>query len=164
MKKIFFLSSLFSLLLLLTGCPYYSKVPLTEIPKAPIDTALLGTWASDEIKTGADTGEIKIIAFNKNEYYIDLLGLNKGKIEIERYRAYITPVGKINILNLEDLKEKGNYSFLSYKINGNKLVLEIVSDECIKEKYKTSKDLLKAFSKKINDTTFFESGISLVKK
>jgi hypothetical protein len=164
MKNIIILFLIFPLLFILSGCPYYSKVPLTEMPKTSIDTLLLGTWKIDENKPEADSGEMKIIKFNPNEYYIEMFGLNRGKIEIDRYRAYITPVGKTNLLNLEDLKTKGTYSFFRYKLSGNKLDIEIVSDECIKEDYTTSKELLKVFTKKINDTTFFESGIKFVRK
>ncbi len=163
MKNILLLL-LFPLLLLLTGCPYYSEVPLSAVPKKPIDTLLLGAWTIDSDKPEADSGEMKIIAFNKMEYYIDILGLSNGKIEIDRYRAFVTPVGPMNILNLEDLKQKGSYTFLRYKTDGKKLEVEIVSDECVKDKYPNSKTLMKAFTQKINDKTFFEEGLKFVKK
>ena len=150
------------LLFLLTGCPYYSKIPLSVEPKTPIDTLLLGTWKVNSVNP--DSSEMRIYAFNKMEYYIELVDTDKGGMEIHNCRAFITPVGTTSILNFEELKNKGTYMFFRYKINKGKLELSMVSDEGMKETYSTSKELWKAFSKRINDSTFYESSERFVRK
>jgi hypothetical protein len=160
MKKILPVFVVLSFLLLLTGCPYNSKVPLTETSKIPIDKALLGIWKTYE----DDSSEAKIFEFNKTEYYIEIKDITNGKPELTRYRAYISKVGTYNLINIENLKYKGDYNFFRYKIEGNELRVETVSDVLITGVYKDSKNLMNAFIKEINKKDFFESEIKFKRK
>ncbi len=164
MKKLFTSLSLLSLLFLFTGCPYYSKVPLSSTPKVTIDTTLLGTWKMAEETPETKSSEMRIIAFNKMEYLIEIIDVNAERTERYNSRAFITKVGATTILNFEELKNKGTYLFFRYKMKGAKLELAMVSDAGLKESYTSPKALWKAFSKKINDSTFFESGQQFVRK
>jgi hypothetical protein len=164
MKKLLVLLLILPLLLLLTGCPYYSKVPLSATPKTSIDTTLLGIWKVAIETPENKSSEMRIIAFNKMEYLIEVIDVSPEKTERYNCRAFITPVGGKNILNFEELRNKGTYLFFSYNMKNNVLNLEMVSDVGMKGTYATSKNLWKAFSKKINDSTFFESGQQFVRK
>lgn len=164
MKKLFLPLFFLPFLLLLTGCPYYSKVPLSAIPKTPIDTTLLGTWKIAEETPETKSSEMRIIAFNKMEYLIEITDVNAERTERYNSRAFISKVGSTAILNFEELKNKGTYLFFRYKMKGTKLELAMVSDGGLKEVYISSKELWKAFSKKINDSTFFEGGQQFIRK
>ena len=161
MKKLVILLLLSPLLLLLTGCPYNSKVPLSAVPKIPIDKSLLGTWKSFDDK---DSTEMKVLEFNSKEYYVYIRSVSKGALEVDHYRAYISVVGKEKIVNFEDLKQKGEFNFFRYKQEGDKIKVQVVSDVAVKDKYASPKSMTKAFSKKINEKDFFESELVFVRK
>lgn len=156
MKHNLLLLALLPLLLFLTGCPYNSKVALSE-PKIALDKALLGEWRSD--KEPNDSSVMKVFEFNPNEYSIVIVDKSDNKTTVDYYRAFITSVADRKLLNLESLKSKGDYNFCSYIVDGNQLTVKVVSDIAVKEKYPSSKALAKAFAVKINDKDFFEDGL-----
>lgn len=161
MRKQILLPVLLPLLLLLTGCPYNSKIPLSAVPKQPIDRALLGEWKN--AKEPADSSVLTIYEFNKNEYALVILDKSNTKISVEASRAFLTPVGGKLLLNVESLKTKGEYNFCSYTLEGPILKIKVVSDIVMKEKYESSKTMAKAFAKKMNDKDFFESELVFTK-
>ena len=161
MKKVVPFLVVLPMLLLLTGCPYNSKVPLSNTPKVAVDANLLGTWQTVNDK---DSIDMKIFSFNSLEYYIDVRPTLKNSSEISRYRTFVSMVGKEKIVNMEDLDKKGEYNFFSYKLEGDLLRVQLVSDVSVKEVYLTSKKMNKAFSKKIGEKDFYESEMKFVRK
>lgn len=161
MKKQFLLPVLFTLLLLLTGCPYNSKIPLSAVPKQPIDKALLGEWGN--AKEPEDSSVLTIYAFNQYEYAILILDKSNNKTTAELTRAFLTPVGGKMLLNLESLKSKGDFNFCTYSLEGDTLKVKVVSDIVMKEKFESSKAMAKAFAKKIDNKDFYESELVFVK-
>lgn len=156
MKPTLLILALLPLLLLLTGCPYNSKIPLSE-PKVAIDKTLLGEWKND--KAPNDSSLIKIFEFNPYEYSIVVVDKSDHKTTVDYYRAFITSVAGQKLLNLESLKSKGEFNFCSYAVEENLLTVKVVSDIAVKEKYISSKTLVNAFAQKIHDKDFFESGL-----
>ena len=66
-------------ILLMYGCPYNSSYKIDAEPTIPIDSALLGKWATI-ITTETDNQPLKMIVSRKNdyEYYIDFTGHING--------------------------------------------------------------------------------------
>ncbi len=156
MRNKILLIAILPLCMLLTGCPYNSKVPLSETSKEPIDRTLLGEWKSS--KDPADSARLSIYEFNKNEYAITIVDHDAKGVSIDYYRAYLTPVAGKMLLNMENLKSKGEFNFFSYSIEGSSLNVRIVSDVEMKKKYDTPKALKKAFAESIHNKGFFEVG------
>ncbi len=149
------------LVFLLTGCPYNSKIPLS-VPKTPIDRALVGEWKSNEEPN--DSSSMKVFEFNSKEYFILIVDKSDNKTTVDAYRAYLSPVAGRNLLNLENMKAKGEFSFCSYTLEGNSLKIKMVSDVSVKEKYESSKTMKKAFAKKIVMPDFFENELVFFRK
>src|SRR4051812_42057729 len=114
MKKNRLLLLVLPILLLLTGCPYNSAIPLSVVPSTPIDKALLGEWKSKAEPN--DSSVMTVYEFNKNEYSIVIVDRTDLKLTVDHYRAFLTPVAGKVLLNLENLKEKGSYNFCSYAV------------------------------------------------
>ncbi|HVD96754.1 MAG TPA: hypothetical protein VNB90_01035 [Cytophagaceae bacterium] len=155
---------LFSLVFLLTGCPYNSDIPLSETPNVAIDKALLGSWQLKEDVEKKDSSVLKIYSFNKTEYSIIVEDKSKAYTTVEAYRAFATTVEGVNLINLEKLDYKGKFNFFNYKIEGDILKIKIVSDVNVKDHYTSSKAMVKAFAEKMKEKEFFEGEIILVRK
>ena len=66
MRIIYSITLLFTLSVLLCGCPWWSNVGLDEKPLLKIDPALLGTW-HDENYPGVET-EVVFTKLNEQVY------------------------------------------------------------------------------------------------
>ncbi len=161
MRKIVSLLAFLPLMLLLTGCPYNSKIPLSKIPKIPIDKTLLGTWQTVNEK---DSMNMTILEFNSMEYFIDVRPTSNKSNEVSRYRAYSSKVGDYKIMNIEDLSRKKEYNFFRYILEGDFIKIQMVSDVVVKEGYDTPKSMTKAFVKKSGEKGFFEEDIKFIRK
>ena len=164
MKKTLIFIPLIAMIVLLTGCPYHSKIPLSKLPDTSIDKSLLGIWTAVIKKEDADSVEMRVYEFNEKEYYINIKAVSGAKIETDRYRVFISSVGTIRLLNVEDLEQKGDFNFFRYQLDGDTLKVAMVSDVSIKEQYTSPKAMSKAFAEKINDKDFFENELVFVKK
>ncbi len=86
-------------LVLTTGCPFESEVPLGSPGPGSLDPALKGRWLT--VERGVDIGEADFVPFNQNEYYVELR--EKGRAP-ERYRVYTVRIGGESFLNCNELK------------------------------------------------------------
>ncbi len=97
----------FAALVLTTGCPFESAVPLGSPGPGSLDPALNGRWVSFE--KGVEIGEVEFVPFNQNEYYVEVREKGRGP---ERYRVYTVRVGGESFLNCNEVKgEAGPASF-----------------------------------------------------
>lgn len=110
----FFLNLLAGLFLviLITGCPYHSSLPIEDSPSNNINTSYLGKWKgfySDEV-TGEKTNvRLEIGALSENEYSFILIGRilkrnDKRKnplIDTLSAKGFISIVNNNQILNIK---------------------------------------------------------------
>ena len=171
MKILFTLPVLFFIAILLTGCPYESKVALDNSPKVKINSNLVGDWYSisaEDAKNGKKkdfefTGS-KIVVKKKNELvYIMTKYIIDSTEEYNydsRYESFLSEVSGSTFINITKLYEseygKGaTYYIYKIKIEDNIVTLYPVSDY-IKEKFNSSDDF-KNFVSKYKDLSFFYS-------
>ncbi len=147
----------FIMFLLLTGCPYESKYTLSDPKDSPMDTTLIGRWASE-----SDT--LVFFRFSAHEYYIEFRG-RMGKTSLSRYRGFITMIHNLTILNFADLDEPDNFYFARIRHDGDKIKIDFASDEFIKTKFVNSHQLKAFFDLNYTNKSFFEEEkeFSLVK-
>lgn len=118
-------------LVLLTGCPFESTVPLGSPGPASLDPLLAGRWVGDGTndRDGALV-EIDFLPFGPEQYYVELREPGKAP---ERFRAYTVRIGGQPFLNVVDLKPDAPshpYSFLRYSIGSDgAMALRFVGDK-----------------------------------
>ena len=118
-------------LLLLTGCPYESKVPLTTPRPGSLDPRLFGTW----VGTGgaeADSNRILVVPFNDAEYFIELTEKNGT---VSRYRAVGLDVGGQPFLQINEVSEEipgKSFSLARYTLApGGRLSVRLVGEKIV---------------------------------
>jgi hypothetical protein len=135
-------------LTLLSSCNHYeSSVPLSTPENSNINPALLGEWILTEEKKEKDTsGFIEVIAFNKNEYLVQLkeyVDSSKHIASVVCMRMFDTKIDKNTYLNLQFIGDNNEKSFMIYKfkpISGNRYKIFYLSKEhFIKEFDQTNK-------------------------
>lgn len=130
-------------ILFVTGCPLEAPFPLGEPGPGSLDPALEGRWAWSEPKS-REEGEFEFTRFNAAEYVV--LGREKGKEVTLLYRVFTTKVGVTSYLNISDLQQGPERSFLfaRYAVKGDELSLRIVDEkELPKEVQADPKELVK---------------------
>lgn len=137
---------LFGLLcaVLVTGCPYSSKVPLAVPSDTVRDDRLVGEWAGADGE--GDSMRIVILPFHGGEYYAELResdGTQSG------YRVFAFDVGGARLLHINELsadREPAEYVFARYALSGDsELALSFVGDKIVPEALATDRVALLAF-------------------
>ena len=157
MKKLLRTALFIPVLLLLTACPYESKVPITEAEK-PVDAKLLGKWYKDgEMEKENPEEYYNITKDGPNNYRISKMELNDedNTYKEEVYISHITRLqdnnqNKYQFLNM---KKDGTYYLHKIDLSDDKFVLFEVTDN-IDEKFNTGKEL-KKFIKSNMHLSFF---------
>lgn len=158
MKKFLKISIFASLLLLLTACPYESKVPITKANKA-INKTLLGNWYTDgEMDKEYPKEYHKIKAENDNTYRITHLEFD-SEDSTYKERIYISHLSylkdkngkKYSFLNMK--KKDNKYYLYRIKLNAEQFVLYELTDN-IDEEFDTNEEL-KNFVKQNMHVSFF---------
>ncbi|GIV33380.1 MAG: hypothetical protein KatS3mg031_0915 [Chitinophagales bacterium] len=142
-------------LLLLTGCPYGSEVPLDK-PFVRIDKRLLGEWVNTADK------EYLYRVSPGDEYTYTILKIKVNghghKDDTLTYNAYLTNLDSILFFTVyaPDTVKK-SYLFYKYEMapDGRKVALTPVTDN-IDEKFDSSKDLRAFFQKYMHLSFFFD--------
>lgn len=138
---------LFTLAIMLGGCPYESKVPIDK-PAIKINTALLGYWD--------DAREKERYTVNQIDDFTYKIDQRKDSGEVKIYNAYLSSVGKDLFLNIYNPAETAP-KFMFYKIaiaEGAKAVTLSSVTENIDEMFERPEDL-KAFFEKNKSLSFF---------
>jgi len=149
------------------GCPLVSKYPLGESRNAPMDQRYIGKWDGME-STDNDKEYLLILPFNENEYLIE--GFNDKNIE--RYRAYLTIIDNVDILNLQAItvKEKQivpiserEYIYLKIFLSDNNvLTLWNIENKGLKKDH-TREELFQYVQKNIGNDNVYEMIVELKK-
>ncbi len=122
-------------LMLLTGCPYESPVPLSKPDRAKIDNELIGKWKMED-KESKESGILTISRFNDTELLIFVS--EEGK-ETDAMRAFVTSIGDQKFLNVQEVKgpfKDRKWMFVNYSIEDCKLTYRLVEDSLLKDKAK----------------------------
>jgi hypothetical protein len=159
-SKLIFFFSISACIIILTGCPYESNVTLSDPGNAFIDPDIIGKWlVNGSAKGVSDT--LIIMRFNDHEYYLESHELKNSKLNIGRGRGFITPVNNVKMLNLCDLEEPVKFYFTKYVCQGDKLIMSYSSDQFIKQKFGSDRELFDFFKANIYKEGFFEGGDTL---
>ncbi len=151
--KLFSLSILATVLVLLTACPYESEVPIDD-PVIKIDKSILGIWAQP---TEIEKENHKFYDIQKNEKFkyniIDNeYNTSDSAYTQTKYIAHLSKVGNMMFMNMQKDGE-GNYYIYRIDITDDGFTLFEVTNN-IDEKFTSSKEL-KEFVKKYMSLSFF---------
>ena len=151
-------------LLILTACPYSSKVPLGNSDNSIIEKKVVGLWDFDH---NVQTGDIEnsphkllIKKFNDKEYLIEIMSMDFGggnndyELKISRFRGYSVKVGDVSIMNIQPLDDNKEANFLFYKyevVGRTELRITELSTEFSDEKFESTTLLKKKLIANIND-------------
>jgi hypothetical protein len=161
-SKLMLFFSITTCIIILTGCPYESNFTLSDSNDSFIDPDLTGRWlVNPSSKVSRDT--LIIIRFNVHEYYFESHEFKNSRPIINRGRGFITLINNLKLLNLCDLNETGKFYFAKYVCSGEKLILNYSSDQYIKTKFGSSRELFDFFKANINKEGFFEGGDTLLR-
>lgn len=135
-------------LVLFTGCPYESAVPLSGPGLAKSDSELIGKWRAED-KESKETGILTISRFNDKEL---LIVIDDGD-KVETLRGFVTFIGNEKFLNVQEMREPykdRKWMFANYSIKDCSLTYRLVNDSLLKDKAKSglSQKELYAFIKK----------------
>jgi hypothetical protein len=118
-------------LLLLAGCPYESREPLSAPAGAEIDGKLLGRWKFED-KVSKDVGFLTISQFNDGELLIVME--EEGKKSPDTMRGFVTDVDGRKFLNIQEIKGKyqeRKWMFVSYATGNCSLTYRVVNDSLV---------------------------------
>jgi len=168
MKK-FIYSILFTCFLILTGCPYDSKVELNTYEESfKVEKEYFGNWTAFHEDGSKDELQVEKgmkTVYNVRHYPYDEKG---KKQEYNYYRAYMTEIGGVRIANVE--KKDGTYNFYRYTLkNPNELVLESVKDDYMKANFvgyaEPTTEKLRAFiEENIKNEKMYDDPLRFVKE
>jgi hypothetical protein len=134
------------LLLLLSGCPYESVVPIGSPGQYPVDSKLIGNWSSIG-KQPADSSSILIARFNASEYYVEVH--EAGDEEIARLRAFGFEIAGRQFLHVNALNSDGTqepFFVVRFELlEGDQLSLRFVGDAIVPESLNTDAKALADF-------------------
>jgi hypothetical protein len=154
-RKIIMFVSGITVMLAMTGCPYESKVPLSDSCSSSIDPELLGTWVFR--KPGNDNDTLDVMKFSDHEYYVETRSAGKKFIKSStRARAFITNINHNGFINYCEVGNPDEWIFFKYSIHNNLLILLSPSDEYIKQPLQTSEENYQFFLKNLNKEGFYE--------
>jgi hypothetical protein len=141
MRTIYSIAILFTLSVVLCGCPWWSDVGLDEKPSINIDPALLGTW-HDENYPGVETEiiftkltaqvySVKARVWDGDENYENLTG-----------KAWFSEVNKVKLLVLHDTKAD-SYWFAEISRFEKEMAVTFLSASNKNKEYTSTADLRK---------------------
>jgi|GEM_PF-2551268 len=140
----------FSLFLILMGCSYQSKVPLSENGNIKIDMGLLGKWVEVSSESKKNGYQIIVYKFSETEYLICFKNLSLAEPVVGFLRGFSVKIGEhtfMNIINIdEDLDEKPRYIFMRYSVTEKGLKIFPVSEDHPKLKNKEFANSLSLYS------------------
>ena len=131
---------LFTVAIVLWGCPYKSAVGIDDGPSIKIDKALLGTWH----KTGypKDSTELVFTKSAAQKYTLTAFIKSTDKFETYHYTGWFSTLDKWQLLTLYDTDSK-EYSFGEIVVENKQLSLKLLSDDIGSDEFKTIPEMRK---------------------
>jgi hypothetical protein len=146
-------------LVLSTGCPFRSDVPLGSPGPGSLDPQLRGHWVW-VLWEERRLLEVDVLPFNKDEYYVETHEKDK---KIERYRAYTVRIGGEPFLNLSEIADdtaRHSFFFARYSVGQDgALTLRFVGEKGVPKALGTDPKGLEAFvAAHLEDPPLYDSG------
>lgn len=143
------------ILLMMTGCPYESPVPLGDACQSVIDPALPGTWVIPASGRVHDT--LVFMKFSSHEYYIeDASAGRNSQPMVNRARGFVTVINGVKFLNFIELNDSAKYLFFKYKVMNDRMVVWSPSDNFIKQEFSSEAEIVAYFIRNMEKDGFFE--------
>ena len=140
--------------LMLSGCPYSSTVPLEE-PNVKVDKVMYGKWileSTDEFPSYYNILELDGTLFTLDKYSYDS---ETAEYYLESgYEAWFTDISGTKFLNIEDREDKGTYYFYKLEMKSPATFVLFEVTDNIDEVFTDSRSM-NAFFKKYKDLSFF---------
>ena len=162
MKRHGFLAAALTIVFL-TGCPFEAKVPLGNPAPHSIDPRLVGTWIGTTGQKG-DSTEVRVLAFNDAEYYVETRERNG---QVARYRAYMTPVGGEQIVSINELgsdSSSSSYFLARYSITPDGIVsIRFVGEKIVPKSLSSDREgLIKLLKDHAQDPDLDDPDVPLI--
>lgn len=143
------------MMLVLTACPYQSKVPITK-PQEKVDKDLLGEWISTQELEIENPKYFSINKFDKTKYEIIEMSYSSydTAYSSKTYFMHTSTIKDRLFLNVEDASQGGGYYLYYLEKGSNEFTLFEVSDN-IDEQFASSEDLRKFVEKHMNLSFFY---------
>lgn len=143
-------------LVLTTGCPFESTVPLGSPGAGSLDPQLRGRWVTE---VDHKLIEIDVLPFNKDEYYVET---HEKDEKVERYRAYTVRIGGEPFLNLVEITDDTSrhlFNFARYWVGGDgALTVRFVGEKAVPQALGTDqKGLRKFLADHLADDSLYDS-------
>ena len=158
MKKLVTLTGILALCILLSGCPYETKVPIDN-PTVKINPKLIGTWEEQK-----DHDVYKVTRQDEFTYAIE--EIEKEKNKVDHNIAYLSEVNGVTFLNLSENKPSGSekkYQLYKIEMRGDDLIRVFPVTENIREQFTSSGELKKFIGGNKKNSYFFEQAVSLIR-
>lgn len=162
MRTLFKATIVMAVLFIMAGC-YDSEVPMAPVKDAVFDAKLIGRWEAIDLEDDA-AARMVILNFNDREYFV------KHKVREKRNwsvsddvylcRAYTIMVDGVAFCNVQYISsnEKNKRPFMFFKYSFSKdgiLTWRWISNDLIKTKIKTSKELYEFIKKNMNSEKLY---------
>ncbi len=141
MRTIYSIAILFTLSVVLCGCPWWSDVGIDEKPSVKIDPSLLGTW-HDENYPGVET-EFIFKKLTEQTYAVKARVWDGDEnYENRSGTAWFSEINKVKLLVLYDAKREAYY-FAEINRFENKMGVTLLSSSNKNKEYTGTTDLRK---------------------
>jgi hypothetical protein len=142
------------LVLGLSGCPFTSRLPLSDPGSARPDSGIVGTWRTLDPESG-EWNTISIFPFNDHEMVGFAPEGTGGKVDA--FRIFPTAIGGESFLNFRQLGgEDEDWYFARYEVAGDTLRLKIVDDGLFeKRQFSASADLREFVRQHLSDPLLY---------
>jgi hypothetical protein len=149
------------LLLLLTGCPFASKIPFGAPERHSIDPRLAGSWISRT--ADGDSAQILVLPFSDAEYFLESRDY-RGRVD--RYRAYLVPIAGERVLQINELSSDppDAYVLARYALAADgSVTLRFLGEKAVPESLKSNPAGLIGFlTARWNDPTLYDEDTRMV--
>lgn len=160
MNKVNFfrIGGLFAMMMLLTACPYQSKVPITEATEK-INKELLGEWISTSELEYEDPTYYEIKKYNKVKYEVleNSYSTYDSVYSTKTYLMHASIIDDKTFMNVEDVEAADGFYLYNIDIGNDEFTLYELTDD-IDEQFNSSNDLRNFIAKNMYLSFFYVKG------
>jgi hypothetical protein len=143
--------------LLLSACPFESKVPLGSPDAKKVDARLVGYWVARSPKSD-ESALVVVLPFNDAEYLIEIMAEDDKP---ERYRGFRLDVAGHPFLQLDVLEPKVEprvFSLARYEFTpDHRLSVRLIGDKLVPESLASDRQgLLDFVAAHVDDTALYD--------
>ena len=170
MKILFKTTMVMAVLFIMAGC-YESTVPIAPVKDAVFDAKFIGKWEQIDTKDD-DTSHMVILNFNDREYFVRFKTMEKRNwavsTDVYLCRAYTIMVDGVAFCNVQYIssneKDKRPFMFFRYSFSKDGILTwRWISNDLIKTKIKTSKELYAFIKNNVNNEKLYGKSLKFKK-